>query len=68
MNFNKVFLSGRLTRDPEMRFTPTGSAVTEGANGAGSSADRKAGAASDNPVAKTNLLIRRLLMSHSLRG
>jgi len=25
---NKVFLIGRLTRDPELRYTPTGTAVT----------------------------------------
>jgi single-strand DNA-binding protein len=25
---NKVFLSGRLTRDPELRYTPSGTAVT----------------------------------------
>lgn len=28
-NLNKVFLIGRLTRDPELRYTPNGSAVTE---------------------------------------
>ncbi len=28
MNLNKVMLIGRLTRDPEMRYTPTGSPVT----------------------------------------
>ncbi|HOJ30572.1 MAG TPA: single-stranded DNA-binding protein [bacterium] len=27
-SLNKVFLIGRLTRDPEMRYTPSGSAVT----------------------------------------
>ena len=27
-NLNKVFLIGRLTRDPEMRYTPQGSPVT----------------------------------------
>ncbi len=26
-NFNKVFLMGNLTRDPELRYTPTGTAV-----------------------------------------
>ena len=28
-NFNKVILLGNLTRDPEVRYTPKGSAVTE---------------------------------------
>lgn len=28
-NLNKVFLIGRLTRDPELRFTPGGTAVAE---------------------------------------
>lgn len=28
-NLNKVFLIGRLTRDPEMRYTPSGAAVAE---------------------------------------
>ena len=28
-NLNKVMLIGRLTRDPELRYTPSGSAVTE---------------------------------------
>ncbi|HVR75354.1 MAG TPA: single-stranded DNA-binding protein [Planctomycetota bacterium] len=28
-NLNKVMLMGRLTRDPELRYTPQGSAVTE---------------------------------------
>lgn len=28
-NLNKVFLMGRLTRDPELRYTPNGSAVTD---------------------------------------
>ncbi|TME78099.1 MAG: single-stranded DNA-binding protein, partial [Chloroflexi bacterium] len=28
MNLNKVMLIGRLTRDPEMRYTPSGSPVT----------------------------------------
>jgi single-strand DNA-binding protein len=28
-NFNKVILAGNLTRDPELRYTPKGSAVTE---------------------------------------
>jgi single-strand DNA-binding protein len=27
-NFNKVILAGNLTRDPEMRYTPKGTAVT----------------------------------------
>jgi len=27
-NFNKVILLGRLTRDPEIRYTPSGNAVT----------------------------------------
>ncbi|MBN1445081.1 MAG: single-stranded DNA-binding protein [Candidatus Omnitrophica bacterium] len=27
-NLNKVFLIGRLTRDPELRYTPSGQAVT----------------------------------------
>ncbi|MCM8758222.1 MAG: single-stranded DNA-binding protein [Candidatus Omnitrophica bacterium] len=27
LNLNKVFLIGRLTRDPELRYTPSGSAV-----------------------------------------
>lgn len=27
-NFNRVILLGRLTRDPELRYTPNGSAVT----------------------------------------
>lgn len=27
MNFNKVFLAGNLTRDPELKFTPQGTAV-----------------------------------------
>lgn len=27
-NFNKVFLMGNLTRDPELRYTPQGTAVT----------------------------------------
>ena len=27
-NLNKVFLIGRLTRDPELRYTPSGKAVT----------------------------------------
>ena len=27
-NLNKVFLMGNLTRDPELRYTPSGSAVT----------------------------------------
>jgi single-strand DNA-binding protein len=29
MNINKVSLAGRLTRDPEVRFTPTGLAVAD---------------------------------------
>lgn len=29
MNLNKVTLAGRLTRDPEMRYTPTGLAVAK---------------------------------------
>ena len=28
-NFNKVFLMGNLTRDPELRYTPSGTAVCE---------------------------------------
>src|SRR5215208_4702060 len=28
-NLNKVFLMGRLTRDPELRYTPNGAAVTD---------------------------------------
>ncbi len=28
-NFNKVILMGNLTRDPEVRYTPSGNAVTE---------------------------------------
>jgi single-strand DNA-binding protein len=28
-NFNKVILAGNLTRDPELRYTPKGTAVTE---------------------------------------
>jgi single-strand DNA-binding protein len=28
-NLNKVFLIGNLTRDPELRYTPSGAAVTE---------------------------------------
>ncbi|MBM4048738.1 MAG: single-stranded DNA-binding protein [Planctomycetes bacterium] len=28
-NFNKVFLMGNLTRDPELRYTPSGLAVTQ---------------------------------------
>ena len=28
-NLNKVFLIGRLTRDPELRHTATGSAVSQ---------------------------------------
>jgi len=28
-NFNKVILAGNLTRDPEMRYTPKGTAVTK---------------------------------------
>lgn len=28
-NFNKVFLMGNLTRDPELRYTPKGTAVTD---------------------------------------
>ena len=28
-NYNKVFLMGNLTRDPELRYTPGGTAVTE---------------------------------------
>jgi single-strand DNA-binding protein len=28
-NFNKVFLMGRLTRDPELRYTPQGTAVSD---------------------------------------
>ncbi|NIQ01009.1 MAG: single-stranded DNA-binding protein [Nitrospinaceae bacterium] len=28
-NFNKVFLMGNLTRDPELRFTPSGSALAK---------------------------------------
>ena len=27
MNFNKVILAGNLTRDPELRYTPKGTAV-----------------------------------------
>ncbi|MFH1046374.1 MAG: single-stranded DNA-binding protein [Candidatus Omnitrophota bacterium] len=27
-NFNRVFLMGNLTRDPELRYTPSGTAVT----------------------------------------
>ena len=27
MNFNKVFLAGNLTRDPELKTTPTGTAI-----------------------------------------
>ena len=29
MNYNKVLLMGRLTRDPELRYTPTRIAVTD---------------------------------------
>ncbi len=29
MDYNKVLLCGRLTRDPELRYTPSGVAVTE---------------------------------------
>ena len=29
MSLNKVMLIGRLTRDPEMRYTPSGQAVTQ---------------------------------------
>jgi len=29
MNLNKVFLVGRLTRDPQLRYTPSGAAVTD---------------------------------------
>lgn len=29
MNFNVVILGGRLTRDPEIRYTPSGAAVTK---------------------------------------
>jgi single-strand DNA-binding protein len=29
MNFNKIFLGGHLTRDPEVRYTPNGTAVAE---------------------------------------
>lgn len=29
MNFNKIILGGRLTRDPELRYTPKGTAVCE---------------------------------------
>ncbi len=28
-DFNKVFLIGRLTRDPELRYTPSGAAVAD---------------------------------------
>ena len=28
-NFNKVILAGNLTRDPELRFTPKGTAIAE---------------------------------------
>ena len=28
-NFNKVFLMGNLTRDPELRYTPSGTAICE---------------------------------------
>ena len=28
VNINRVMLAGNLTRDPEMRFTPSGTAVT----------------------------------------
>jgi single-strand DNA-binding protein len=28
-NYNKVFLMGNLTRDPELRYTPKGTAVTD---------------------------------------
>ena len=28
-DFNRVILAGRLTRDPELRYTPSGTAVTE---------------------------------------
>ena len=28
-NFNKVILAGNLTRDPEMRYTPKGTAIAE---------------------------------------
>lgn len=28
IEFNKVFLAGRLTQDPELRYTPSGTAVT----------------------------------------
>jgi single-strand DNA-binding protein len=28
-NFNKVILLGNLTRDPELRYTPSGTAVAE---------------------------------------
>ena len=27
MNFNKVFIAGNLTRDPELKYTPSGAAV-----------------------------------------
>jgi single-strand DNA-binding protein len=42
MNLNKAMLIGRLTRDPEMRYTPQGTAVTSfgiATNRYGSSAD-----------------------------
>jgi single-strand DNA-binding protein len=29
MNFNKCIIAGRLTRDPEMRVTPKGTAITQ---------------------------------------
>jgi single-strand DNA-binding protein len=29
MNFNRVYLGGHLTRDPEVRYTPNGTAVAE---------------------------------------
>lgn len=29
MNLNKVFLAGRLTRDPQLRYTPNGTAVCD---------------------------------------
>lgn len=29
MNYNKTMLGGRLTRDPELRYTPHGTAVTD---------------------------------------